>query len=133
MENNPIPIAKKTPNLRCYKYQDKYNLTPSSHLNHLKIAVIRRPNTSNTLIETRHGFLLSLRLFTTGLFEQIGPFQDFIGFEIANGYRLFTAVYVVASDEGVFGWSRGNADFNLGVCAGEGWEFIFKEGAVEQD
>jgi hypothetical protein len=31
----------------------------------------------------------------------------------------------------MFAWSRGNADFDLGVCAGEGWEFFFQEGSEE--
>lgn len=35
----------------------------------------------------------------------------------------------MASNKGVFRWSRENADFDLRVCAGKSWEFFFEEGA----
>lgn len=85
--------------------------------------MIRRPDPSNTLVDTGDGPVGAFQLLATRLFEQIGLLGYLMGFEIAHADRLLSSVDVVASENRMLARSWGNMDFDLGV-------FLSKEGEV---
>lgn len=63
--------------------------------------MIRRPDTSNTLVQTRDRLLGILQLLPTGLLEQVRLLKDLFRFEVPYAYRLFSPIDVEALDDGV--------------------------------
>lgn len=92
--------------------------------------MIRRPNPTNTLINTRHRLLRLLQLLATRLPKQIRLLQNLLRLEIAHANRLLPSVDVEARHDGVFSWSRRDSDFDLRVLFCEGREVVAEEGAV---
>lgn len=46
--------------------------------------MVRRPDTTHTLVETRHGLLLYLQLLATGILKNHGLCQDIVRLEVAH-------------------------------------------------
>lgn len=89
-----------------------------------QIAVIRRPDTTDTLIQTCHGLLGALQLLAVGLLEDVGLLHDFAGFEVSYANGLLLSIDVVTLDNRVLCWSGGDADFDLGIFTGKGGEVL---------
>lgn len=85
--------------------------------------MIRRPDPSDTLVDTGDGLVGAFQLLAAGLLEQIGLHGYLMGLEIAHADRLLSSVDVVASENRMLARSWGNMDFDLGV-------FLSKEGEV---
>lgn len=92
--------------------------------------MVRRPDTSDTLVDTRNGLLGALELLPTSLFQQVRLDQYLLWLKIPHTDRLLAAVDVLASDNGVLVRPWGNPDFDLGVCFGEVGESASEEGTV---
>ena len=89
--------------------------------------VIRGPNTSHRLINTSNRLLRSLVLLPARLPQQIRLHQHLVLLQIAHADRALAAVDVVALDQGMFMRTRGDTDFDLRVCGGEGAEVVQEE------
>lgn len=92
--------------------------------------MIRRPDTSDTLVDTRNGLLGALQFLPTSLLKQVRLHQYLLWLEISNTYRLLAAVNILASNNGVLVRPWGNSDFDLGVCFGEVGESASEEGTI---
>lgn len=92
--------------------------------------MVRRPNTTHTLIQTRHWLLGSLQLVPAGLLEDRGLLHDVTGLEVSHADSLLLAIDVVALDDGVLGRSWRDADFDLGVFTGKSSEILGQEGPM---
>jgi hypothetical protein len=90
--------------------------------------VIRRPNATDTLVDTRDRLLGPLVLLAAVLLQEVRLLEDLLGLEIPHADGLFAAVDEVAFDDGVLVWSRGYADFDLRVLFGEGCKMVLQEG-----
>lgn len=64
--------------------------------------MIRRPNTPDTLVQTRDGLLCPLQLLPAGLLEQVCLLEDLFRFEIPYADRFFSPVDVMALYDGMF-------------------------------
>lgn len=89
--------------------------------------MVRTPNTSDTLIQTRHGLPDPSQLLPARFLEQRNLREDLLFLHIADADGLFAAVDVVAFNYWVLFWPWGYADFYLWVCGGEGGEGVFEE------
>jgi hypothetical protein len=89
--------------------------------------VERIPDTSDTLIHTLDGLCDLFQLVAAGVAQEFGLLHDLLFLEAADADGLFTAVDICALDDGVFARARRDGDFDLGVCAGKGWEIVFEE------
>lgn len=92
--------------------------------------MIRRPDTSNRLIDTGDRLPDSLRLLSTGFLQQVCFGENLFLFHIPDTDRFFTTIDVMTSHDRVFVRSWRDADFDLGVFFGEGWEVVFEEEAI---
>lgn len=63
--------------------------------------MVRRPDATHTVVDTRNGLLGALQLLATGLLQQIGLLEDLFGFEVPHTNRLLTSVDIVALDDRV--------------------------------
>jgi hypothetical protein len=89
--------------------------------------VERIPDTSDTLVDTLDGLCDLFQLVAAGVAQELGLLHDLLFLQAADADGLFTAVDVCALDDGVFARTRRDGDFDLGVCAGKGWEIVFEE------
>jgi hypothetical protein len=89
--------------------------------------VERIPDTSDTLIHTLDGLCDLFQLVAAGVAQEFGLLHDLLFLQAADADGLFTAVDICALDDGVFARARRDGDFDLGVCAGKGWEIVFEE------
>ena len=83
--------------------------------------MVRRPDTSDALVDTRNGFLGALQLFAAGFLEKVRLVEDLLGLEIAHADGLFASIDIVALDDGMLVWPGRDSDFNLRVGFGERW------------
>lgn len=93
--------------------------------------MVRRPDASDTLVQTRDRLLGPLQLLAAGLLEQVRLLQDLLLLQIPDADGLLTAIDVVTLDDWVLVRSRRDADLDLGVLLCEGGERVLEEGAVE--
>ena len=78
-------------------------------LYHLEITMIWRPNTSDTLIDTRNRLLCPLEFLSTRLLQQVGLLQDLFGLEISHADGLFSSIDVEPLEYGMLVRSRRKA------------------------
>lgn len=86
--------------------------------------MVRTPDTSDRVIDTRDRLLRPLVLLAVRLPEQVRFHQDLVLLEVSDANGLFAAVDVVALDNGVLVRARGDADFDLRVCGSERGEVV---------
>ena len=89
----------------------------------------RIPDTSDTLVHALNGLGDLLQLVAAGIAQQFSLLHDLLFLQTAHTDGLFAAVDICALDDGVFAWARRDGDFDLGVCAGKGWEVVLEERA----
>jgi hypothetical protein len=89
--------------------------------------VERIPDTPDTLVHTLDWLCDLLQFIAAGVAQEFGLLHDLLFLQAADTDGLFTAVYICALDDGVFSWARRDGDFDLRVCAGEGWEVVFEK------
>jgi hypothetical protein len=85
------------------------------------------PDTSDTLVDTLDGLCDLFQLVAAGVAQELSLLHDLLFLQTADANGLFTSVDICALDDGVFAWARRDGDFDLRVCAGEGWEVVFEE------
>jgi hypothetical protein len=88
--------------------------------------VVRGPDASDTLVDTRDGLLGALQLLSAGLLQQIGLLAYLLRLEIPHANRLLPSVDVVSLDYRVLVWPRRYPDFDLRVCFREGREVVLE-------
>ena len=91
----------------------------------------RIPDTSDTVVDTLDGLCDLFQFVTAGVAQEFSLFHNLLFLQTADANGLFTAVDICALDDGVFAWTRRDGDFDLGVCAGKGWEVVLEERAEE--
>jgi hypothetical protein len=89
--------------------------------------VERIPDTSDTFVDTLDGLGDLFQLVAAGVAQEFGLLHDLLFLQTAYTDGLFAAVDICALDDGVFARARRDGDFDLGVCAGKGWEIVFEE------
>jgi hypothetical protein len=89
--------------------------------------VERIPDTSDTLVDTLDWLCDLFQLVAAGVAQEFSLLHDLLFLQAANADGLFTAVDICAFNDGVFARARRDGDFDLGVCAGKGWEVVFEE------
>lgn len=89
----------------------------------------RVPDTSYTLVVGLDGLCDLSQLVAAGIAQQLSLLHNLLLLEVAHTDGLFAAVDICALDDGVFAWARRDGDFDLGVCAGKGWEVVLEERA----
>jgi len=77
--------------------------------------MVRTPYASYTLVDALDRLVHSLQLLTTGVPEQLRLLEDLEGLHIPNADSLLAAVDILANDNGVFSWSGGDGDLDLGM------------------
>jgi len=77
----------------------KTNRRPDS--NRPEVSMVRRPDATHTVVDTRNGFLGALQLLATGLLQQIGLLEYLFRFEVPHTNRLLTSVDIVNLDDRV--------------------------------
>ena len=116
----PQPITHKE-NPNC--------LTTSLHS--LDIPMERRPDTSDTLVDTRHWLLGTLELLPTSLLQQHCLVEYLFRLQVAHTDCLLAAVDVLALDHRVLMRSWRDSNFDLRVCFGERGERVFEKGTAD--
>lgn len=91
----------------------------------------RRPDTSDTLVDTRHRLLGALELLPTSLLEQRRLVEYLFRLEIPHADCLLAAVDVLALDHRVLMRPWRDSDFDLRVCFGERGKRVFEKGASD--
>lgn len=92
--------------------------------------MVRGPDASDTLVDTRDGLLGALQLLSAGLLQQIGLLAYLLRLEIPHANRLLPSVDVVSLDYGVLVWPRRYPDFDLRVCFREGRKVVFEVSTI---
>jgi hypothetical protein len=90
--------------------------------------VIRRPNATDTFVDTRDRLLSPLVLLAAVLLQEVRLLEYLLGLEVSHADGLFAAVDEVAFNDGVLMWSRRYADFDLRVLFRESCKLILEEG-----
>lgn len=90
--------------------------------------MIRTPYTTNRLLDTAHWFRDSLQLLSASISQKLSLLEDLFLLQIPHTDGFLAAIDVVADDDWVFSWSRGDVDLDLRVCRGELLERITDEG-----
>jgi hypothetical protein len=90
--------------------------------------VIRRPNATDTLVDTRDRLLSPLVLLAAVLLQEVRLLEYLLGLEVSHADGLFAAVDKVAFNDGVLMWSRRDADFDLRVLFRESCKLVLEEG-----
>lgn len=88
--------------------------------------MIRRPDTTDTRIDTGNGLIRALLLLAARLSQQRRFPRDLARIHVAHLEDLFPSVDVVAAEDGVVVRAGGDADFDLRVGSREGLE-VFVE------
>lgn len=94
--------------------------------------MVRGPDATHALVETRHRLVGALQLLAAGFLQQVRLVEYLLGLEVPHADDLLAAVDVVALDDGVLVRSGGYADLDLGVAFGEGGEGVFQEAPAAQ-
>lgn len=94
------------------------------------VAVVRRPDASDGLVDTLHRLRLPLELLAAGVAEQLDLLEDLVGLHIAHADGLLAAVDVLRDDDGVLGRPGGHGELDLGVGGGELGEERLDEAAA---
>ncbi len=63
--------------------------------------MVRRPDATHTVVNTRNRLLGALQLLATGLLQQIGLLEYLFRFEVPHTNRLLTSVDIVTLDDRV--------------------------------
>lgn len=92
--------------------------------------MVRGPDTTHALVDTRDGLVGALQLLAAGLLQQERLVEYLLGLEVADADHLLSAVDVVALDDGVLVRSGGNSDLDLRVAFGEAGERVLQEAPV---
>lgn len=92
--------------------------------------MVRGPDASDTLIDTRNGLFGALQLLPAGFLEQVRLLQYLFRLEIPNTDGLLASINVVSSDHWVLVRPRRDSDFDLRVCSGEGRKSALQEGTA---
>lgn len=87
--------------------------------------MIRRPDTSDTLVDTRDWLLGVLQLLSTCQLKQIGLLKYLLGLKVPDTNRLLPSIDIVSLDDGMSIRPWGYADFDLRVRLCEGGEVVF--------
>lgn len=87
--------------------------------------MVRRPNTSDTLVDTQNRLLSVLQFLPTCLLEQISLLKDLLWFKVSDANGLLSPIYIMPLNDGMLVRSRRNTDFNLRVRFREGREVMF--------
>jgi len=90
--------------------------------------VVRRPDTTHTLVQTGNRLLGPLQLVAAGVLENHSLLQDVFRLEIAHTDRLLTAIDVLALDDGMLAVAGRNADLDLRVFSRECGKGLGQEG-----
>ena len=91
--------------------------------------MVRRPYAPDGLVDALYRLGDPLVLLTTGIAEQLGLLENFVGLHVANTDGFFAAVDVLSDDDGVLRWSWGDGELDLRVGGGELGEERFDETA----
>jgi hypothetical protein len=102
-----------------------------SHLHLMYEPMIRTPHASHRLVQTLNRLPLPPQLLATSRLKQLRLLQNFGRLHIPHANGLLAAIDVRTLDDWVLAGSRGDGDFDLRVCAGEGGEAVLQEGAVK--
>jgi hypothetical protein len=89
--------------------------------------VIWRPDTSDTVVDTRDGLLGALQLLAAGLLQQFGLLENLFGLKVADTDRLLPSIYVETLNYWMLVRPWRYSDFNLRVGFGKGRKRVFQE------
>lgn len=92
--------------------------------------MVRRPNTTHTLIQTGNRLLGAFQLVSASILEDHCLLEDVFGLKVAHTDGLLIAVDVLSLNHGVLLVSWGNADLDLRVLFREFRKGLGQEGAV---
>ncbi len=81
--------------------------------------MIRTPDASYTLVDTLDRLVHLLQLLAAGIPEELRLLEDLEWFHVLDAHGLLLSVDIVADEDGVFPWSGGDVDLDLGVLGGE--------------
>lgn len=87
--------------------------------------MVRRPNTSDTLVDTRNRLLSVLQFLPTCLLEQISLLKDLLWFKVSDTNGLLSPIDIMPLNDRMLIRSRRNPDFNLRVRFRKGREVMF--------
>jgi hypothetical protein len=94
--------------------------------------MIRRPNTTDTVIQAGNRFLHPLEFLAACFLQQIRLLHDLLLLKISNADCFFTTVDVVAPNNGVSMRPWGDADFDLRVGFGESGKVVLEERSIRR-
>lgn len=84
--------------------------------------MVRRPDASDTLVDTPHRLAEPLVLLARRVPQQLDLLLYLVRVHVLHADRPRVAVDVVCADDGVLGRPWGDGHLNLGVCGGESGE-----------
>lgn len=94
--------------------------------------MVRGPDSTHTLVDTRDGLVDTLDLVSAGVPQQLGLLQDLRGLHVGDADGLLPAVDVVADHDGVLPRPRRHGELDGRVSLGELGEMGLDEGAGRQ-
>lgn len=105
-------------------------LLPNSiRLHRHAVAVVRGPDSSDTLVDTRDGLIDTLDLVAAGVSQQLGLLEDLRGLHVGDADGLLPAVDVVADHDGVLPRPGRHGELDGRVRLGKLGEMGLDEGA----
>jgi hypothetical protein len=113
----------------CYSYSP---CTSPARLYRHAVAMIRTPYASYTLIDTLDWLVHPLHLLAAGISEVFRPLENLEGFHILHTNVPLASVDILADNDGVFPWSGGDDDLDLGMRGRKLREEGLDEGAGGQ-
>lgn len=79
------------------------------------LAVVRRPDTSDTWLGAENSLVRPPQLLSAGISQQFHLLKNLVRREVAHTDGLCPSVDVVADDDGMLAGSRGNGELDLWV------------------
>jgi len=90
--------------------------------------MVRRPDTSDTLVDTRYRLIDPLVLLPIGVTQQLGLLENLRWLHVLDADSLLKPVDVVADHDGMFSGPWGNRKLNGWVGGGEVLKVGFNKG-----
>lgn len=112
---NTIALYAVHPNTNTRTSYIKTRIKKSLELHSHALAVVRRPNASDTGLSAQNRLVRPSQLLSAGISQQFHLLENFVWREVAHAYGFRPAVYVMADEDGMLARSRGNGKFDLWV------------------